>query len=338
MFNRIKSSIPSSFEKSFILLVDMKLWVFVLIGSIFFNSTAQTNSSDLKPVSQITLVVLGISQDAGSPQINCTKICCKDAFEGNKEFNPVVSLGVIDPINKKQFLFEATPDIVLQLRSLKNNAPVEVDEIPAGIFLTHAHMGHYTGLMYFGKEAMNANQVPVYVYPKMKSFLENNGPWSQLVSNQNIQLNPMKENKTLRLSSELRVLPFQVPHRDEFSETVGYKIMGSQKSALFIPDIDKWEKWDTSIIEAIKKVDYAFIDATFFSGAEIKARNISEIPHPFVIESIELFKDLSAEEKAKIFFIHLNHTNPLLKPESQQSLEVESLGFGIARTGDRFSL
>jgi len=179
----------------------MKLWVFVLIGSIFFNSTAQTNSSDLKPVSEITLVVLGISQDAGSPQINCTKICCKDAFEGNKEFNPVVSLGVIDPINKKQFLFEATPDIVLQLRSLKNNAPVEVDEIPAGIFLTHAHMGHYTGLMYFGKEAMNANQVPVYVYPKMKSFLENNGPWSQLVSNQNIQLNPMKENKILRLAA-----------------------------------------------------------------------------------------------------------------------------------------
>jgi pyrroloquinoline quinone biosynthesis protein B len=192
--------------------------------------------------------------------------------------------------------------------------------------------------MYLGKEAMNANRIPVYVYPKMKNFLENNGPWSQLVSNQNIKLNQMLENKTVRLTSELSVLPFQVPHRDEFSETVGYKIMGSQKSALFIPDIDKWEKWETSIVEAIKKVDYAFIDATFFSGAEIKARDLSEIPHPFVIESIELFKDLAEEEKSKIFFIHLNHTNPLLDPESKESMEVERLGFGIARTGDRFSL
>tara|TARA_B100000767_G_scaffold108743_1_gene104151 strand:- start:1579 stop:2532 length:954 start_codon:yes stop_codon:yes gene_type:complete len=317
----------------------MKHWLFILlIVSIFYKSFAQSHSSKLKPVPKTTLVVLGTSQDAGSPQINCTKICCKNTFEGKKENNPLVSLGLIDPVNKKQFLFEATPNIVLQLRALKNNAPAEVNEIQAGIFITHACIGHYTGLMYLGKEAMNANQIPVYVFPKMRLFLEENGPWSQLVSNQNIKLNPMSENKTVQLRSELSVLPFRIPHRDEFSETVGYKIIGSQKSALFIPDIDKWEKWGTSIIEAIKKVDYAFIDATFFSDEEIKPRDLSEIPHPFVIEGLKLFKDLATEEKTKIFFIHLNHTNPLLNPQSQESLEVERLGFGIARTGDRFSL
>lgn len=337
--SRIENIIHPLFKKSFYTFSGMKHWIFILlIGSIFYNSFAQSHSSKLKPIAKTTLVVLGTSQDAGSPQINCTKTCCKGTFEGKKEKNPVVSLGVIDPINNKQFLFEATPDITLQLRALKNNAPEGIHEIPTGIFLTHAHIGHYTGLMYLGKEAMNANQVPVFVYPKMKYFLENNGPWSQLVSNQNIKLNQMLENKTVKLTSELSVLPFQVPHRDEFSETVGYKIMGPKKSALFIPDIDKWGKWETSIIEIIKKVDYAFIDATFFSGAEIKARDLSEIPHPFVIESMELFKDLAAEEKAKIFFIHLNHTNPLLDPDSQESLKVERLGFGIARTGDRFSL
>lgn len=314
----------------------MRFWILNLI--VFLVSFQAFAQRETTPVTKTTLVVLGTAQDAGSPQINCTKNCCRAIFEGKKRQTPVVSLGVIDPINQKQFLFEATPNITQQLRVLKNNAPSKVNEIPAAIFLTHAHIGHYTGLMYLGKEVMNAKQVPVYVYPKMKGFLENNGPWSQLVSNQNIDLKLMDKDNLVQLSSELYVRPFQVPHRDEFSETVGYQINGPEKSALFIPDIDKWEKWETSIIEAIKKVDYAFIDATFFSGIEIQARDISEIPHPFVIESIALFKNLSDSEKDKIHFIHMNHTNPLLNPESKESKKIIDLGFHVARTGDRFIL
>ena len=317
----------------------MRLWILILlVGCTNLQTFAQKNKETLTPVTQTTLIVLGSAQDAGSPQINCTKICCQAIFKGKQDATPVVALGVIDPINQEQFLFEATPDITFQLRALKSNAPTEVNEIPTAIFLTHAHIGHYTGLMYLGKEVMNAKQIPVYVYPKMQVFIENNGPWSQLVTNKNIALKTMQTNKLQQLNSQLSILPFQVPHRDEYSETVGYQINGPEKSALFIPDIDKWEKWETSIIGAIQKVDYAFIDGTFFSGKEIQARDISEIPHPFVIESIELFKGLSPTEKAKIHFIHLNHTNPLLKPKSSESKQDEALGFNIARTGDRFTL
>ena len=310
----------------------------LLLLSFSERSFGQNQGLKSVAVNQTTLIVLGTAQDAGSPQINCTKICCQAIFDGKQNATPVVALGVIDPVNHEQFLFEATPDITLQLRTLKNSAPLEISEIPTAIFLTHAHIGHYTGLMYLGKEAMNAQQVPVFVYPKMQVFLENNGPWSQLVTNKNIVLKTMQTNKLQQLNSQLSVLPFQVPHRDEFSETVGYQINGPKKSALFIPDIDKWEKWETSIIDAIQKVDYAFIDATFFSGKEIQARDISEIPHPFVIESIELFEKLPPTEKAKIHFIHMNHTNPLLKPKSFESKQVEALGFNIARPGDRFTL
>jgi len=292
--------------------------LFLLTYTVFHTFT-QKNNVVSDPVISTTLIVLGTAQAAGSPQINCNKICCQAIFEGKQAPTPVVALGVVDPINHQQFLFEATPDITFQMRALKKSAPLEVNEISKAIFLTHAHIGHYTGLMYLGKEVMNAQKVPVYVYPKMQAFLEKNGPWSQLVDNKNIVLKTMQANKLQQLNSQLSVLPFQVPHRDEFSETVDYQINGPEKSALFIPDIDKWEKWETSIIDAIQKVDYAFIDATFFSGKEIQARDISEITHPFVIESMELFKELSATEKAKIYFIHMNHTNPLLKPKSSES-------------------
>jgi pyrroloquinoline quinone biosynthesis protein B len=185
--------------------------------------------------------------------------------------------------------------------------------------------------MYFGKEATNASQVPVYAMPRMKKFLENNGPWNQLVTTNNIALQEIENRKEIELTSNIKVIPFTVPHRDEFSETVGFKIIGPKKSVLFIPDIDKWEKWETDISEAISQVDYAFVDATFFDGEEINSRDISEIPHPFIIESMELFKGLPSEEKQKIYFIHFNHTNPVINNQSKAYQQVIENGFNVAQ-------
>ncbi len=291
-----------------------------------------------KEISSTSLILLGTLQDAGSPHIACKKDCCKDLFENPDPNRQVISLGLFDASTQQKYLFEATPDISRQLKMLKNFGVKSEPEMPAAIFLTHAHIGHYAGLMYLGKEASNANQMKVFALPRMKTFLEENGPWSQLVSNQNIALQPLKANEALVLSKGLKVNPLLVPHRDEYSETVGYIIEGPKKSALFIPDIDKWEKWEFDIAEQIKKVDYAFLDATFYSGEEINNRDIAEIPHPFVIESMEKFKNLPSLEKKKIVFIHFNHTNPLLKTDSEASKKVVKAGFRIGRINEIFSL
>lgn len=65
---------------------------------------------------------------------------------------------------------------------------------------------------------------------------------------------------------------------------------------------------------------------------------MSQIPHPFVVESMARFAELPAAERAKIVFIHLNHTNPLLDPGSEETAEVERAGFRVAQTGDVFRL
>ena len=286
----------------------------------------------------VFLVVLGTVQDAGSPHIACKKECCALLFENKDYTRKVVSLGLVDQINYKKYLFEATPDLPSQMKELKNRGMVDNKETPDGIFLTHAHIGHYTGLMYLGKEAMNADKVTVFAMPKMTEYLETNGPWDQLVANENITLRSLENQVKLKLNQDVSITPLLVPHRDEYSETVGYFIEGPNKSALFLPDIDKWEKWDHDIIELIKKVDYAFIDATFFDGKEINNRDISEIPHPFIIESMEKFRWLSSEQKSKILFIHFNHTNPVLDPSSQATDTILKKGFNIARRNDRFEL
>lgn len=285
----------------------------------------------------VSLVILGTIQDAGSPHIACNKDCCSSLFSQPDPTRKVVSLGLIDRIAQKTFLFEATPDITSQVKRLKKQGDTQ-SELPNAIFLSHAHIGHYSGLMYLGKEATNASQVPVYAMPRMKSFLETNGPWNQLVDQKNINIQVLEDTVSIQLTEQIKVTPFQVPHRDEYSETVGYRIEGPTKKVLFIPDIDKWEKWSKSITKAISEVDIAFIDATFFDGVEINNRSISEIPHPFIIESMKLFNAFNDEEKDKIYFIHFNHTNPVLDPKSKQYQSVISNGFHIAKYGEEFLL
>jgi pyrroloquinoline quinone biosynthesis protein B len=284
-------------------------------------------SSGSQPDQFIT--VLGVAQDAGFPQADCQKEHCQQFWDGAVEKRHVVSLGLTDQSTGQNWMFEATPDFTTQLHHLKN-ASGQNDL--SGIFLTHAHIGHYTGLMYLGHEVMGASKVPVYTMPRMKSYLESNGPWSQLVSMENIALNQMTADSSIKLSDNLSVTPFRVPHRDEFSETVGYRIESPNKKVLFIPDINKWHIWERDIVDEIAKVDLALLDATFYDAGELPGRNMSDIPHPYVEESVELFNDLTDEEKSKVMFIHFNHTNPLIL-DSPERKEVELLGYRVAREG-----
>jgi pyrroloquinoline quinone biosynthesis protein B len=192
--------------------------------------------------------------------------------------------------------------------------------------------------MHFGREAMNAQGLPVYAMPLMSSYLSNNGPWSQLVALNNVALMPLGDNQPVALTTSLSVTPMLVPHRDEFSETVGYRIVGPNKSALFIPDINKWADWDKDIAALLETVDYALLDATFFADGELGNRDMSQIPHPFVAESMALFSDLPAKERGKVWFIHFNHTNPLLDLKSSESLRVIDAGYHIAAEGLRLPL
>lgn len=283
------------------------------------------------------MIVLGNLQDGGSPHAGCKKECCRDFFDHPASDRRVVSLGVYDRTSKQTFLFEATPDMASQMKMLKTFASDSVGEAPGGIFISHAHIGHYAGLMHLGKEAMDAREVKVYAMPRMKNYLENNGPWSQLVSRKNIALQELNDGVPVKAGS-IEVTPVLVPHRDEFSETVGYRIRGNKKTALFIPDIDKWEKWEKDIVQEISQVDYAFLDATFYDATELPGRKMEEIPHPFVVESMAKFDTLPARERSKIYFIHLNHTNPAILPDSPASQEIQRRGYHVARFGDILEL
>ena len=303
----------------------MKLSVlsFPLFFFALFTSS-QTSESDY-------IQVLGIVQDAGYPHIGCEKDCCKAVSPGDYF---VSCLGLVDKTNNKRYLFDATPDIHNQLNLLEKFSDANLVD---GIFLTHAHIGHYTGLMYLGREGLGGKNIMVYALKRMSKFLTKNGPWDQLVKLNNISIQTISNKEFVKLSENIFVIPIRVPHRDEYSETVGYKIIGKSKKILFIPDIDKWDEWKKSIIEEVKLVDYAFIDGTFYNGTELN-RDMREIPHPSIEETLQLFSNQPVAERNKIYFIHINHTNPILTNKNGIRDLVESLGFNIAQRGLKFKL
>jgi pyrroloquinoline quinone biosynthesis protein B len=282
------------------------------------------------------LYVLGVAQDAGYPQAGCYQPHCMAGWKDPQLRRGATSIALVDPEVKAKYLFEATPNLPAQLYALELQVPSQQYSLE-GVFLSHAHIGHYGGLIFFGHEAMSSKNIPVYAMPRMQDYLKSNGPWSQLVEYRNIALRELRHNRVVKLGG-LSVTPFLVPHRDEFSETVGYTIAGANKSALFIPDINKWARWDRDIAKVIQGVDYALIDATFYSAGELPGRDMSKIPHPFVTETMALLADLSAEDKKKVWFIHLNHTNPLLRGDSEESRAVRSKGFNVAIEGLRLGL
>mgnify|MGYP006175825655 FL=1 len=278
------------------------------------------------------IIVLGIAQDGGAPHAACTKDCCIDKWDNPKLHNQVSSLGIVDPSTNEVWMIDATPDFSLQLNALT----MDQKRTFKGVFLTHAHIGHYTGLIHLGREVMGAKQIPVYAMPKMKTFLSTNGPWSQLVDLNNIDIKNLQNNTKIQLNDNLSITPFIVPHRDEFSETVGYKISGPNKSLIFIPDIDKWEKWSQNIEDVVEDNDFSLLDGTFYDINELPGRDMSEIPHPFIVESMEILKNIN--NKSGVHFIHLNHTNPALNRQSTVMKMIKNSGLNVAKKNQRFHL
>jgi len=284
------------------------------------------------------LVVLGIAQDGGVPQAGVKE---HPGWDDPAFHHYAASLALVDPVTGQRWMFEATPDFREQLHLLDEMAPAPGVPGLDGIFLTHAHIGHYTGLMFLGHESMGTQGVPVYAMPRMGEALTTGPPWSQLIRYGNIEVRTLGDGVPVVLNERLSVTPLLVPHRQEYSEVVGFRIQGPNRSALFIPDIDSWEEWDElgmHLEEVLATVDVAFLDASFFANGEIPGRDMSGFPHPFITHTMQRLGPLPASERAKVHFIHLNHTNPALLPDGEARAVIERDGFTVAYRGERIEL
>ncbi len=272
-------------------------------------------------------ILLGTAQDAGLPQAGCQCFRCSHARLEPESRKFPVSLGLVDHVSASFWIIDATPAFGPQLDYVLNRFP---GYSMKGIFLTHAHMGHYSGLIQLGKEAWNVSEMPLYASRAMIRFLSENEPWSQIIL-QNLKPIEIRPGQNIQLGEGLQVRPVVVPHRAEYTDTLAFNIRGLEGALFYCPDIDAWESFP--IAEMLRSVDVALLDGTFWSAEEIPGRDIRTVPHPPVQAAAAQLAGVGAE----VFFIHLNHTNPLHDPGSERRL-LEARGLAVGEQGRSWRL
>ncbi|CAF3460726.1 unnamed protein product [Rotaria socialis] len=282
----------------------------------------------------VEILLLGVAQDGGMAQIRCQCKNCSAVHNGRLSQQYAVSLAIIDRTTNQVWLIDCSPDFRAQYDLLQNHFGFNNTFKIEGIFLTHLHMGHYVGLYQFGRETLDTKGLKIYGTESVCQFFRNNQPWSTYIEIGNFQLNPILPQDEIQLSANLFIKSQIVPHRAEFSNTVAYFIRGPSRHIFYCPDVDSWERgWsnDNGLlpIDIVQNVDQAFLDATFFSADELPNRNIDEIPHPTVLQTLEKFKGL----EHKITLIHLNHSNPLYDKQSKQREQCNQVGINIGIQG-----
>ena len=288
------------------------------------------------------VLVLGTAQDGGLPHAACRCIRCRAALGDPSRARAVASLAVVLPQSEQVFLVDATPDIRRQLDRIRDHVAVAIDGVDHspvdGVLLTHAHMGHYTGLAFFGFEAVHTRDLPVFCSRSMAQFLRLNGPWSQLVELRNIRLREIHPSESFELGDGVAVTPISVPHRDELSDTLGFEIRGPRSSVLYVPDTDGWAVWNRPIEKVVARVDVAILDGSFYSTEELPGRDVATIGHPLITDSMQRLDSLVHTHATRVLFTHLNHSNPALDPLGPERAEIERRGFEVLSEGQEFPL
>lgn len=293
---------------------------------------------------------IGTVQDGGMPQTACDCERCDAARRDPALARRVASLAVVLPESGRVVLVDATPDLPAQLEALddvRDDPADRVDRAPVdGVLLTHAHLGHYLGLAHFGFESINTRDLPVWCTPRMAAYLRDNGPWSQLVSLRNVDLREVApvpksgegEAGRVDLGEGVTAEALAVPHRDEYSDTVAWRLRGPRRTLLYLPDVDGWEEWGEGLPRAFEGVDVAVVDGTFYSNDELPDRDVSKIGHPRIAESVARFGEEVRAGRLEVVFTHLNHSNPALDEDSPERRALEDAGFRVLREGEEIEL
>ena len=288
----------------------------------------------------VCITVLGTAQDGGFPQPGCIRECCQRVRSNEALRRYPVSLGIMGS-DGSTHLIEASRYMGEQFEIWDGYGSSE--EQLSSLSITHAHLGHVDGLGLFGKEVMGFKHLKVHCSQSVAALIERNPMWHALCNQGVIQPKIWAPNVAFEPSQgcgfTIRAIP--VPHRDELSDNHALLIESDDQNLLFMPDHDTWD--DTLVGASIRQwlrdlsVNIALIDGTFWDQNELKNRDMSEIPHPTVCESLERLGP-KQDADVDIRFIHLNHTNPLCNPESNESNKLASNGWLVANEGDSFTL
>jgi pyrroloquinoline quinone biosynthesis protein B len=276
----------------------------------------------------IRIHILGSAAGGGLPQWNCACANCVAARAGKIEPQTQSSIAISAGSEEFQscWLINASPDLPRQIESAtwlqprrhgSRNTPI------AGVLLTNADIDHALGLLLLRQQD---KLLVVYATDETRAALA----WLDRTVARFCGIEWRRvTSKFQSLDSGMAFRAIELPGSVAFQ----FRDDTSSRTALFAPSVGRWTE---QLHDAVHTSDLVLFDGTFWSDGELGrvrsgARRAREMNHlPINDGSFDVLRQSPAHRK---IYTHINNTNPILMPGSDERAQVEQAGIEIARDG-----
>lgn len=297
------------------------------------------------------LKILGTAAGGGLPQWNCNCPNCqavRTSRAGVRWLNQ--SSIAVRANNQSWFLVNASPDVRQQLELLRDRETASIRSSPiAGILLSDAEIDHTTGLI-----LLRESDRPLRVYGTdtvRRALTEGFPLLSTLEGYCGVEWSLLETGIPIKLgqggADGLEVEPFPLAakppkymrHKVVTDEVwvVGltFRDRASGKVATYAPGL---AQLDEKVLERFESSDCILVDGTCWQDDELvslgianrKAREMGHIPLSGTSGSIQHLAQLRCDRK---ILVHINNTNPILIPDSQERQVLEAAGIEVGYDG-----
>ena len=273
----------------------------------------------------IRLRILGSAAGGGLPQWNCACRNCLAARAGQIAPQTQSSIAV-GAESGGWLLVNASPDLARQIESTPELQPghsTRRNTSIAGVFLTNADLDHALGLL-----LMRQDEMPLSVYATEET--QRALGWLETV------LKPFRRIEWRTPSYNFQSLGNGIAYRTiALRQSIAYQLRDEVSGAIALLAPAIGELTD-ELREAVSASDAVGFDGTFWSDEELRAvrvgaRTARQMNHlPISDGSLDFLRAAPARRK---FYTHINNTNPILMPGSNERKQVEEAGIEIAYDG-----
>lgn len=287
--------------------------------------------------------ILGAAAGGGLPQWNCGCTNCNLARTGEIPAQTQSSLAVTaDGISWA--VLNASPDIRQQFADCLALHPTGLRTLPmASVLVTNGDIDHVAGLL----TLREMQPFTLFATAGIHDVLAQNPMFdalnSSVVSRATIALDTPFELAP-GLTATLFAVPGKVPLYLEGAEvktdligdqTVGVKLDTGSKIAYYIPGC---ALLNDDLRDRLDDADFLFFDGTLWQDDEMVLANLGQktgkrMGHMSMSGadgSLAAFSDLNIGKK---IYVHMNNTNPVLRPNSAEKAKAEAAGWIIGQDG-----
>lgn len=300
--------------------------------------------------------ILGSAAGGGFPQWNCNCYNCDGVRNGTiqatsrTQSSIAVSEDGIDWV-----LVNASPDILVQIRQNPALQPARAvrDSGIAAVLLMDAQIDHVTGLLMLRERG---TPLPLYATEQVLADLAQALPITRVLSHYcKVEPHPLAidgsalsiaplANTTFLPVPLLSKAPPYSPHRDDPhpGDNIGLMMIDTASGArvFYAPGLGELTG---DVDAAMRQADVLLVDGTCWSDDEMitlglskkTARMMGHLAQSGPGGMIEVLNRMPAKRK---ILIHINNSNPILRDDSPQRLELAAHGIELAYDGMEIDL